>query len=82
MILLHDEGYSGVYVAKVNSIAPQERNIAELLSHGLSNRQIADQLGVTPGAVANHIVDLLDKLGLQSRAEIAAKIAAESPVMA
>jgi Bacterial regulatory proteins, luxR family len=42
---------------------------------GFSNQQIAEQLVLTPGTVANHVGQVLDRLGLNSRTRVATLIA-------
>ena len=44
----------------------------ELLSLGLSNRQVADRLVLSPKTVEHHVSRLLAKLGLRNRSEAAA----------
>ena len=41
-----------------------------LVSRGYSNRQIAEELVLTPGTVANHVANILNKLGCSSRIHI------------
>jgi DNA-binding CsgD family transcriptional regulator len=55
----------------------REREIAELIAEGLSNEQIADRLVLRRGTVANHVAHILDKLGLQSRVQVAVTIAVQ-----
>ena len=45
--------------------------MAALIARGYSNRQIAEQLVVARGTVANHVAHILDKLGFHSRTQIA-----------
>ena len=56
-------------------ISPREQEVAQLISEGMSNEQIAERLVLTPGTVANHIAHILTKLDMQSRVQIAVKIA-------
>jgi DNA-binding CsgD family transcriptional regulator/tetratricopeptide (TPR) repeat protein len=49
----------------------REREVASLLAHGRSNRQIADALVVSERTVEWHTSNILSKLGFQSRAQIA-----------
>ncbi len=49
----------------------REREIAGLVAQGLSNRQIADELVVSQRTVEWHVANLLGKLGLQTRAQVA-----------
>src|SRR5438874_9259454 len=58
-------------------ITRREREVAELIAHGLTNEQIAQQLVLTPGTVANHVAHILLKLRLESRVQIAVKIATQ-----
>ena len=39
-----------------------------LLARGLSNRQIADRLVITPKTAANHVAHVYTKIGVASRA--------------
>ena len=55
-------------------LTPRQREIAALITLGLSNAEIARQLVITQGTVANHIAAILEKLGAPSRARIAAII--------
>jgi non-specific serine/threonine protein kinase len=50
----------------------REREVATLVARGLSNRQIADELVIAKGTAANHVKHILARLGVESRAQIAA----------
>ncbi|MFI6323835.1 ATP-binding protein [Nonomuraea sp. NPDC050556] len=52
-------------------LTAREQEIAGLLTKGLSNRAIADELVISPATVARHIANIMDKLGHTSRAQIA-----------
>lgn len=52
-------------------LTPREREVAELVARGLSNREIASQLFITEKTAANHIEHIMTKLNLRSRAQIA-----------
>jgi DNA-binding NarL/FixJ family response regulator len=43
-----------------------------LVAQGLTNRQIAERLVVTQAAAAKHVEHILNKLGVGTRAQIAA----------
>jgi DNA-binding CsgD family transcriptional regulator len=63
-------------IAKLlDRLTPRQREIAALLAGGLSNRQIAAQLVLVPGTVANHVEQILARLGLQRRTEVAVLVA-------
>ncbi len=52
-------------------LTAREREIAGLLTRGLSNRGIAGELVISPATVARHIANIMEKLGYTSRAQIA-----------
>jgi DNA-binding CsgD family transcriptional regulator len=51
-------------------LSPRELEVALLVAEGLTNAEIAEQLVVEPGTVANHVADILDRLGFRSRTQI------------
>ena len=51
-------------------LTPAEWKVAESVRHGLTNRRIAERLGVSPDAVKFHVGNVLGKLGMSSRAEL------------
>jgi class 3 adenylate cyclase len=53
-------------------LSPREREVAERLALGLSNRQIADELFISPATAERHVANILVKLGFHSRTQIAA----------
>jgi DNA-binding CsgD family transcriptional regulator len=58
--------------AEVASLTPREREIAILIAHGRTSREIAEHLIITERTVDTHADRIRAKLGLRSRAEIAA----------
>lgn len=54
------------------ALTKREAEILELIGHGLSNREIADRLYISPRTAEHHVGRILTKLGLRSRAEAAA----------
>ena len=62
-------------------LAPQELQISRLAAEGLSNREIGQQLYLSHRTVRNHLYRIFPKLGITSRAELAAVVgAAPDPV--
>lgn len=57
------------------SLTPSELRVLDLIGEGLSNREIAERLGVAEKTVKNHITSLLAKMGLQRRTQVAAWVA-------
>ncbi|WP_280242276.1 ATP-binding protein [Nocardia abscessus] len=53
-------------------LTAREQQVAELVAQGLSNRQIAERLVVSPRTVDRHLENILAKLGFSSRTQIAA----------
>ncbi|CAH2716465.1 Transcriptional regulatory protein DegU [Neobacillus rhizosphaerae] len=56
---------------KNSSLTPREKEILLLVSEGLTNRQIAENLFIAENTVKNHIKNLLEKLGLENRVQLA-----------
>jgi len=52
----------------------REREIVGLIDQGLSNKDIARQLGIEVATVKNHVHSILEKLSVRRRGEAAAKI--------
>jgi predicted ATPase/DNA-binding CsgD family transcriptional regulator len=65
-----------------SALTKREKQVAALIAGGLTNRQIADDLIVAEGTVANHVVHILTKLGYNSRSQIAVWAANNSLVAA
>lgn len=59
-------------------LTARESTVAELVAEGLTNRQIADRLGLSVHTVATHLDRIRDKLGLRSRTRIALWAAARA----
>jgi DNA-binding CsgD family transcriptional regulator len=57
------------------SLTPTEAKVVELICEGLTNRQIGERMFVSPETVKTHLSHIFRKLGLNSRAELAAQSA-------
>lgn len=57
-------------------LTPREREVLVLIEQGLSNKQIAQRLGIEVRTVKNHVHNLLEKLRVQRRGEAAARLRA------
>jgi DNA-binding CsgD family transcriptional regulator len=55
-------------------LAPQQQEIALLLARGMTNPEIAVEMGVSPNTVSYHIKQLFQKLDAHGRGEAVAKI--------
>ena len=52
-------------------LTPREHEIVRLIARGLSNREIADELVISPATAARHVANILAKLGFSSRTQVA-----------
>ena len=55
----------------LKELTPREMEIAELIGQGKSNREISEMLFITEGTVKNHITNILFKLELRDRTQLA-----------
>lgn len=53
-----------------NCLTAREREVASLVKEGLSNKQIAIELGISPATVKNHVHMILEKLNMPRRSSI------------
>jgi DNA-binding CsgD family transcriptional regulator len=53
-------------------LTAREFDVARLVSEGLTNAEIAEELGIAPKTASSHVEHILAKLGASRRAEIAA----------
>ncbi|MEU9454400.1 AAA family ATPase [Streptomyces sp. NPDC048277] len=56
--------------APAGELTPQERQIAELAAQGLTNRDIAARLYLSPRTVGYHLHKIFPKLGITARAQL------------
>ncbi|MFI0448978.1 helix-turn-helix transcriptional regulator [Actinomadura sp. 6N118] len=55
----------------LNDLTPQELRIARLVAEGVSNREVAARLFLSPRTVEYHLYKIYPKLGISSRTELA-----------
>lgn len=60
--------------ARVFDLSSREREMAEFISQGKSNKEIAAELGISPATVRTHIYNLYQKAGARSRVELLNKL--------
>ncbi|MGK5683510.1 helix-turn-helix transcriptional regulator [Actinoplanes sp. URMC 104] len=53
------------------ALTPREREVAVLISDGLTNTELARRLYISPKTAAVHVSNILRKLGVSSRTEVA-----------
>jgi DNA-binding CsgD family transcriptional regulator len=54
-------------------LSPRELDVVRLLIDGRTNRQVAEELVLSPKTVANHVDSLMRKLGVSSRTALAVR---------
>jgi DNA-binding CsgD family transcriptional regulator len=55
---------------KALGLSPREAEMAVMIGRGLSNKEIAEQLFISPATVRTHIYNLYRKVGAGSRVEL------------
>jgi DNA-binding CsgD family transcriptional regulator len=58
-------------------LTKREQKITQLVCHGLSTRELAERLNITPNTVQDHLKSIFDKTGVRSRRELVAAILQE-----
>jgi len=53
-----------------SELSDREQQVITLVCDGLSNREIAEKLGVTEGTIKCHLHSIFEQLGVQSRIEL------------
>jgi DNA-binding CsgD family transcriptional regulator len=66
---------SGRRSGEQGGLTPSERQVASLAAAGYTNREIAERLVVSVYTVEAHLTHTFTKLGIRSRAQLAARIA-------
>ncbi|MFN3928074.1 MAG: response regulator [Thermoflexus sp.] len=69
-VLLKDLEAPAVEPVPVEPLTPRELEVLRLIALGYTNRQIAEELGISIRTVETHRANLMGKLGLSSRVEL------------
>jgi pimeloyl-ACP methyl ester carboxylesterase/DNA-binding CsgD family transcriptional regulator len=73
--LAADGAATGAAAASDGPLSPREHQVLALVARGLSDREIAEQLIVSPHTVHRHVANIRQKLGSGSRAAAVAEAA-------
>jgi DNA-binding CsgD family transcriptional regulator len=65
-----------------DSLTPSELQVALRVAEGLTNREVAAAIFISPKTVEHHLSSIYRKLGIRSRTELARRIAASDPAAA
>jgi len=58
-----------------HGLSMREAQVAELVLHGYRNADIATTLGITPATTKKHLTRIFDKVGIDSRSQLIARLA-------
>lgn len=56
---------------RTRPLTPREQQVAELVSKGMKNREIAEALSIATGTVKIHLMHIFEKTGIRDRFELA-----------
>jgi DNA-binding NarL/FixJ family response regulator len=56
---------------EASRLTPREKDVVRLVCRGLRNKQIAENLHITPGTVKVHLMHIFEKTGLKDRLALA-----------
>lgn len=66
-----EAGRSNPEVASISALSPRELEVLGLISHGLTNNEVAARLHVSVHAVKFHLAAIYRRLGVANRTEAA-----------
>lgn len=63
----------------LNTLTPREREVLVQIAEGLTNKEIARQLSVSPATIKAHVERIIAKLGVSDRTQAAVLVARAGP---
>lgn len=75
VILLDDRHWS--YIQRRYHISPRELEVAKLVCHGLSNKEIAEALGIRQGTVKTHIKNIYRRIHVKNKVALLLRFMAD-----
>ena len=69
LLCIEQKNFSDI-AERLAALTEREQQVATLACGGLSNKKIAEQMGLTEGTVKAHLHAIYDKLHVQSRTEL------------
>ena len=70
----------GLAEGQAATLTPREEEVVVLVVRGLTNRRIAEELFLSERTVHRHVSNVLKKLGVSSREQVAARMAVRQPL--
>lgn len=70
----HDLGFEETY--RMFNLTPRERETVELLVHGLTTKEIADRLSISPNTVKAFVRLVMVKMGVSTRTGVVGRLTA------
>ena len=64
----------------ISDLTPQELQVARFVTRGLSNKEVAAQLFLSPRTVDSHLRNIFGKLGITSRTQLLGLPLGDEPV--
>jgi len=68
------EGQRAELLQRLSELSPRQKEVMQLVAEGLSNKQIAHRLGISPRTVENYRAWVMERLGAANVAELVRKV--------